>query len=349
MAAQELDLNALVIGEIVFDQVTAVLLSGDRKEPVNHIGGAPANFLYHLTQLGGRGKLLSAVGGDELGKEALRILGEAGIDLSLVQENAFDTGLVPVIKYLSTGQHEFDILEKRAFDYLVELTIAKAAAREADIIYYGTLALRDQETSSRKTILNLIDSNPSAVKFCDINLRKGCWTPKTLKKAISRATIVKLNDEEVPVVLNALDPTFKVSPDDSRSTAELSELLWEKIKGLYGAKTLMVTQGKDGALAISKEKEMAYHPGFNVPKELIKDTIGCGDAAAAGFVHAYTQGESLDSCLELANRRGALVAMLDGAMGEVNSDMELSVRVPEVEQLEGGDRGRGASRGGMFE
>ena len=61
--------SALCFGEILFD-----VFGDDRC-----IGGAPFNFAAHFAQLGGEAVMVSAVGDDELGKEAIEYTRRYGI------------------------------------------------------------------------------------------------------------------------------------------------------------------------------------------------------------------------------------------------------------------------------
>lgn len=66
------------IGELVWD-----LLPDGRQ-----LGGAPVNFAYWCNRLGAKGYPVSAVGSDDLGREAFDRLAATGLDLGYVQRNA---------------------------------------------------------------------------------------------------------------------------------------------------------------------------------------------------------------------------------------------------------------------
>ena len=65
-------------GEILWD------IFGDTRS----IGGAPFNFAAHFASLGGAAALISAVGEDLLGDEALRAMRSFGVSERLVQRIA---------------------------------------------------------------------------------------------------------------------------------------------------------------------------------------------------------------------------------------------------------------------
>lgn len=59
------------------------------------LGGAPANFAYHVSQFGFNGYALSAVGNDLLGKEILNSLEEKNLNY-LIETTDYPTGTVQV-------------------------------------------------------------------------------------------------------------------------------------------------------------------------------------------------------------------------------------------------------------
>lgn len=80
------------------------------------LGGAPANVAYHANVLGDKGMVVSRVGADALGEEALKLLRQTSIDVSHVQRDGLaPTGTVSV----SLNQHghpTFIITEDVAWD-----------------------------------------------------------------------------------------------------------------------------------------------------------------------------------------------------------------------------------------
>ncbi len=62
----------------------------------------------------------------------------------------------------------------------------------------------------------------------------------------------------------------------------------------------IVTLGEKGALSITKNGEN-IHPTQSVPREQIKDTVGCGDTFSAAFAHAYRQTGDITYSVRFAN------------------------------------------------
>ena len=57
------------------------------------IGGAPANFAYHVSQFGFNSRVVSAVGNDPLGDEILQVLAEKKVNAQIDRVD-YPTGTV---------------------------------------------------------------------------------------------------------------------------------------------------------------------------------------------------------------------------------------------------------------
>ena len=94
----------LGIGELLWD----ILPEGPR------LGGAPANFAVMSGRLGNHAAILSRIGRDDLGREAIRQLDPLPADTSFLQvDPAHETGRVTVA--LEGGQPRFTIHEPSAW------------------------------------------------------------------------------------------------------------------------------------------------------------------------------------------------------------------------------------------
>src|SRR4051794_2389561 len=96
------------LGEILWD----LLPSG------KVLGGAPANFAYMTNVLGNEGVVASRVGKDDLGREALKVMQEVGLNTSSVQhDDLHETGTANV-SIDGAGQPNFTIKESVSWDFL---------------------------------------------------------------------------------------------------------------------------------------------------------------------------------------------------------------------------------------
>jgi len=273
------------IGEILFD----LLPTGAQ------LGGAPANFAYHVNQLGGHGVAISAIGKDALGEEVKTILGSKKLQ-AIIPEVDCPTGVVNVTLD-EKGVPTYTIIEGVAWDNVPYTPEMKAVAAEAVAVCFGTLAQRNPVT--RKTILDFIADMPAdSLKVYDINLRQHFFSKEIIETSLKVADILKINDEEILVVAKLLG--LDGSPEEA----------CRAILRLYGLRLVILTKGGDGSEVITEDAVLSVA----CPKVQIADTVGAGDSFTAAFIRAYLRGDTLAECHRLANEVSAYVCSKNGAM-----------------------------------
>jgi len=281
----------LGIGELLWD----LLPQGPQ------LGGAPANFSVMAARLGNHAAILSRIGRDELGREAMDALNPFPIDAGAVQvDPAHETGRVTV--KLEAGQPSYTIHEPAAWDFL-ELTDdwLQLAAR-ADAICFGSLAQRGPV--SRQTIQTLVAETPEeCVRVFDVNLRAPFYSDEIVGESLELASVMKMNDGEVPQVLDLLGLECR-EPDTLRAGA--LRLLAE----FPALRLVAVTRGGSGSLLVTRDA-IFDHPGVATK---VADTIGAGDAFTAAMTHTLLRGANLGAISEAGNRWGAWMASQSGAM-----------------------------------
>jgi fructokinase len=220
------------------------------------------------------------------------------VSTTFIQSDSnYPTGKVKV-KVDSTGQPSFEICAPVAWDFLEWTPQWETLAEEADAVCFGSLAQRS--TMSRSTICCFLDATRSqALRIFDVNLRQNFYTQEILSNSIERATIAKLNHDEVPRVMQLLG--FEHLDDQSSA---------QRLLSLYNLELVCVTRGQAGSLLVRKDA-CCQHPAFPVK---VADTIGAGDAFTAALVHEFLRRSSLDHMNAVANRVGAWVASEAGAM-----------------------------------
>lgn len=274
------------LGELLWD-----MLPGGKQ-----MGGAPANFACMSAQLGDCGVIASRVGTDSLGKEAINRLQKANLTTDYIQiDPSHTTGLIHV-KIDRAGQPDFVIEENVAWDFLDFTFDWKELSKRADAICFGTLA---QRSHSRTTIHAFLQTTRSdALRIFDVNLRQSFYSSQILRESLKLASIVKLNDNELPSAIDAL--SLK-----SGSIEESARRLIES----YDLEMVCVTRGLQGSLIVTPT-DMVEHTGIAAK---VVDSVGAGDAFTAALAHHYLRGSSLDQISEAANRLGAWVASQAGA------------------------------------
>lgn len=275
------------LGELLWDLLPAG----------KQLGGAPANFAYIASLLGDKAIPASRLGQDELGEEAIRRLGQLGLPTDFIQRDTqHATGIVRV-ELDCAGQPRFEICESVAWDFLDWTPQWQELANQADAVCFGSLAQRS--APSRATIRSFLQATrPDAVRVFDVNLRQSFYSAEVLSASMRLATIVKLNHEELPKLMQLFELQHR--------TEQLSA---QRLVALYNLKLVCITRGNGGSLLVSADASDA-HQGFRVK---VADTVGAGDAFTAAMVHEYLRGTSLEHMNEAANRIGAWVASQVGA------------------------------------
>lgn len=288
---------ALVVGlgELLWD-----LLPGGRQ-----LGGAPSNFAYISSLFGNHAAVVSRVGNDDLGREAVERVKSLGLDTSFLQQDpAHPTGTVN-ITVDAQGIADFRIVREVAWDYIEWNSALQELAAKADVVCFGSLAQRQEP--SRSTIHHFVRATrEKCLRIFDVNLRQTYYDGVILKTGMALSTVVKVNDEELPVVLQACGlPTS----NDELADAEL--LLQH-----FGMELVCVTRGQKGSLLVNKNGH-SEHPGFRVQ---VADTVGAGDAFTAALAHHYRLAQSLDVINDAANRVGSWVASQPGATPKATAE-----------------------------
>jgi fructokinase len=262
------------------------------------LGGAPFNVVANLHRLGHHTAFVTAVGDDELGRAALAATDELGVDSTFIT-TAVDlpTGTVAVSPD-GHGGHRFTIRTPAAYESTRggEALVARLRAWMPDAMVFGTLAQRFTEVRAL-THQMAADIRP-AHRLYDVNLRDGCWTPDLVIELLADATILKLNEDEAHVLASIL------GTKDSGST------LASAVASRHGIQTMCITRGGAGASLWADSEEWAVK-GIDVD---VVDSVGAGDAFAAGLLHGLLRHQDPIEMLDFANRLGALVASRRGAL-----------------------------------
>lgn len=283
-------MNKIVVGmgEALWD----VLPEGKK------IGGAPANFAYHVSQFGLPSCVVSAIGDDALGKEIIENFTSKGLD-QLIAEVPYPTGTVQV-EIDQTGIPLYDIKENVAWDNIPYTEHLDALAKRTKAVCFGSLAQRN--VVSRETINHFLDTMPkdddSLIVF-DVNLRQGFYNKEILCKSMQNCNILKINDEEL----------ITVSRMFGYHGIDLQDKCWILL-GKYNLKMLILTCGINGSYVFTPGN-VSFQP---TPKVEVADTVGAGDSFTAAFIASILKGKSVTEAHSIAVKTSAYVCTQKGAM-----------------------------------
>ncbi|MGL4411396.1 MAG: carbohydrate kinase family protein [Bacteroidales bacterium] len=283
-------MNNLIVGmgEALWD----VLPEGKK------IGGAPANFAYHVSQFGLSSCVVSAVGDDALGHEIIENFTSKGLT-HLIERVPYPTGTVHV-ELDQEGVPQYDIKENVAWDNIPFTDKLKSLAEKTKAICFGSLAQRN--VVSRNTINLFLDAMPqnedSLIVF-DVNLRQGFYNKEIICNSMERCNILKINDEELVTVSRMF----------GYPGIDLQDKCWILL-GKYNLKMLILTCGINGSYV--------FTPGNvsfqTTPKVEVADTVGAGDSFTAAFISSIIKGKSVTEAHALAVQTSAFVCTKNGAM-----------------------------------
>jgi fructokinase len=261
------------------------------------LGGAPFNFTYRINALGNTGLMISRLGKDALGEKAFRKIQSLGMPTDLIEwDDNFPTGTVEV-SFDAHHNPDYVIIPEVAYDQIgVDENLLNRVST-ADCICFGTLSQRSKKSGTSLRII--LEQAQHAVKFLDINLRKACYSLKSITFSLKNSDILKLNQAESEQVAVMLDYGRLTIPDFCTRMIENWQLRY-----------CIVTLAEKGAFVRSADGKSVYEPGYAVS---LVDSLGAGDAFSAGFVHQILQGKSLLQACSFGNKLGAQVAMQNGA------------------------------------
>jgi fructokinase len=266
-------------------------------------------------RLGNHAAILSRIGRDDLGRQAIDRLNPMPIDTSCLEVDlVHETGQVTVD--FVEGQPHYTIHQPSAWDFLELSDEWVRVAERADAICFGSLAQRSRE--SRQTIQTLAAQTSAAcIRVFDVNLRPPFYSGEVIQESLELATVLKLSDEELPQVLNLLGLPADDEPEKERLRLGADRLLGE----FPTLEMVAVTRGAQGSLLVRRE-EWSEHPGFPVK---VVDRIGAGDAFTAALTHYMLRGADLATLNEAGNRWGSWVASQSGAMPALPQEVRAAI------------------------
>ena len=284
-------MKVLSFGEILWD------VYPDGK----YIGGAPLNFAAHLAKHEHDVYMLSSLGDDELGREAITQLEKWNVSTSLITSSStHNTGTCLVTlddKYVPS----YNLLNDVAYDYIK----TDGVDNTFDVLYFGTLALRS--STNYNSLKQLISKNSFSQIFVDINIRPPFFSKETVEFAVKNATIIKVSLEEMPNVSSLILNDTNISHIDfSRKLTRLCPNL----------NCIIITLGDKGAYAYDCINSVDY--SCDSENVVVKSTVGAGDSFSAAFLSKYLNSSTINECLKYASLIAGFVVSNNAAVPDYN-------------------------------
>lgn len=280
------------LGEILWD-----MLPGGKV-----LGGAPANFAYHCSQLGAEAHVISAIGEDDLGRDIRSKLNEIGLSGDAVHTHPELPTSTVTISLDEQGHPDYTIHEEVAWDAIPKDRKVMEMTAHADAICFGTLAQRSPVSkASIQTYLS--GTGKPCIRVFDVNLRQHYYSAELIRESLVFADILKLNDDELQI----LKPILSLPGNEEQMILHLVHS--------FDLKLLALTRGSKGSSLYMDGKRSDYR------SEAIQavDTVGAGDSFTAAMLMAFIQGEELGAMHRLAADLAAFVCTRKGATPGVPS------------------------------
>ena len=260
------------LGELLIDFTESGRSPAGMRLFEQNAGGAVTNLLCAAAQCGAKTGYIGKVGADMHGAFLKQSLVNAGVDVRglIVADDVFTT--LAFVALQPNGEREFSFARKPGADTQLRSDEVNAEMLEHTRIFHtGSLSLTQEP--ARSATYEAIDRAKAAgaIISYDPNYRASLWTSKDeairyMRSLISTADIMKISDEELPLLTGETDPE------------QATDVLLDQ-----GVKLVAVTLGAKGAF-IRLRNESRLVPGF---RSNAIDTTGAGDAFFGGFLYRY--------------------------------------------------------------
>ena len=275
-----MEMKLASFGEILWD-----IFGSER-----HIGGAPLNIAAHAALYGFDSYLISAVGDDDLGAAALDTVTRLGINPDFMTTKVgIQTGRC-IVTLDADGMPKYKIDEVAACDVIAQPRVPFSGF---DVLCFGTLALRGEENIT--TLEKIIADGDFAELYADLNIRAPFYSLRSVEFCLKTASIVKISDEELPVVADVLGVKY--------TTPEVTA---KQLSGRFpNIKLIIITLGERGSLCLDAAGGEVYRAPAQ--KTTVLSTVGAGDSFGAAFLASYISSHDITKALLVASHVSAYV------------------------------------------
>jgi len=172
------------------------------------------------------------------------------------------------------------------------------AIRAAKVLHISGITLALSPSSARAVRYGMEVAREAGVTVSfDVNYRSRLWSADSARQAFS--DILPLVD----IVFAGADEGRLILDNDSATEGEVCSAL-----GARGPAHVIIKLGADGAIAAINGAQLIQRPHPVVAV----DTVGAGDAFAAGYLSELVRGGSAADALQLAALAGAFVCLSPG-------------------------------------
>lgn len=296
--------GVLAGGNWIFDNVKIIdvypmeeKLANILKESSSN-GGAPYNVLKALSKMGFQFPLkgIGAIGNDEIGNYILEECKDLGINANGVKMlEGTNTSYTDVMTIIGTGKRTF--FHSRGANALLDESYFDFSNENAKLFHLGYLLLLDKLDTIAEDGLSgaakvLRDAKQAGmITSADIVSEQSERFKQIVPLSLKYIDVLFVNEFEANMLtgIEICDHLGKCSPDNGYQAAELILNM--------GVQNWVIIHFPKGVIALNKNGEKFYQRSVKMPAEMIKGSVGAGDAFASGVlagIHEdWTMSESL--------------------------------------------------------
>lgn len=275
------------LGAALIDEVFTCLHphQAATSNPANYrrfAGGVARNVAHHLALLGHDVELVSHFGDDADGQWLRHQCTQSGIGYRF-----------SCISPLPTGRY------------------AAILSPDGELVTAASVSNLEQAVTPHFLQTHLADTGDPALLVADCNLGEESleWL---LHFARSRQIPIVVEPVSVSKAARLkhldLSGVLLITPGE----AELAALLHGSDRAKKGIQNLWLRKGKNGSTLLTPHETLH----FPAPEVDVVDTTGAGDAALAGWIHAWISGKNPQDCIGYGHALAALVLQTRGAVNE---------------------------------
>jgi len=258
--------------------------------------------------------LIGRVGNDDYGRTLRDELKSNGVMVSgVAYSDTAETGLAVVTRD-STGENNVIVMSGANAEAIHDQI-------PDEILLKGSVLLMQMELPLDQTITLLERAHARGVKTI-LNLAPAIMLPK---KALGHLDYLIVNSIE------ARQMAEKLKLKTENNALKLAQAL-----ALQGGLTCIVTIGKAGSVAVTKDGQAWAVETMPLDQSLVVDITGAGDAYCGTFAAAVHDGISLPEAMRRASVAGSLTCLKEGTQTAMpfSADIdEAMIKMPPAESL----------------
>lgn len=258
-------------------------------------------------------RLLTVLGEDEAGKTVASHCEEEGISMELtVQDPGAETG-INIVMVQEDGQRSFFTNPKSTLRGLALEHFPEKFPEDAGIFCLASMFVSPKLGNEEMAEVFRRAKQQGMLVCADMTKCKNQETVQDIREALSYVDYLFANEEEASLVTGESD------------LQKMAERLWG-----CGVKNVIIKCGNRGCYVKAENLEQQFPA---VPGTNCVDTTGAGDAFAAGFLYALSEGKETGECVRWANACGSLATEAVGACVGIRDRKQVLERLRRYSEI----------------